>query len=240
MPEETEIAVPEVDVTEAPEVVTKETVAKPEQTPKQNDADRNWERARAVMEAQKAELDAYRTERIAQQKKAEQDEDDEFAKMPQDELLTLAQAKKLAEKQAKKILKQYSEEFEQRNKQNEQQRLLNESETRMRTKHDDYDYIITNFALPQINNDPALAYQVQMSKDPAAAAYKLGKLSDSYEEQSNQRAVSPKAEKILKNTARPASGNTVSGPLKGQAEEISKMSHQQVWELSQSYAKGHV
>jgi hypothetical protein len=92
------------------------------------------------------------------------------------------------------------------------------------------------FALPMIKNDPALAYKIQNSKNPAETAYKLGKISDDYEGTMNKAAVSPKAEKILKNSQRPTSSNAA-GTLKTQADKYSNMSQADIWTESQKYAK---
>ena len=93
-----------------------------------------------------------------------------------------------------------------------------------------------HFALPMIKNDPALAYKIQQSKNPAETAYKLGKLSDGYEETMTKAATSPKAEKILKNSQRPTSSNAA-GSLKTQADKYSNMSPADIWAESQKYAR---
>lgn len=229
------------------ELVQEEQVEVPEveaavkETPKPS-VDDNWAQARAVLKAQKEELEMLKyqmQQQQLQQKKAEIVEvEDEIDKLPHDELLTKAQAQKLADKRAEKIIKQRFDEYEKRLKENEQARLLEDSETRARGKFDDYDYVVENFALPLIKSDPAFAYQVKNSKDPALAAYKLGKLSDAYEDHTTKQSVSPKAEKVLKNVARPVSGNAINTSLKGQADMASNMSAQQIWEQSQRYAKG--
>lgn len=90
-----------------------------------------------------------------------------------------------------------------------------------------------------IKNDPALAYKIQNSKNPAETAYKLAKISDEYE-QANQEVAktSPKAEKILKNSSRPSSGPAAGTSLKSQADDFSKMSKQEIWAMSEKYARG--
>jgi hypothetical protein len=92
------------------------------------------------------------------------------------------------------------------------------------------------YVLPMIKNDPVLAYKIQHSKDPAATAYKLGKLSDDYEENMAEKTVSPKAEKILKNSQRPTSSNAA-GSLKTQADKYANMSQAEIWAESQKYAR---
>jgi len=142
-------------------------------------------------------------------------------------------AEKLAEKKAKQAAMQMMQQYA-------QQQNIAQDENRARSKYDDYDYVIENFAVPLIKNDPALAHKIQMSKNPAETAYRLGKLSDDYDASLQKQEVSPKAEKILKNSQRPVSSNAVGTPLKNQADNFSKMSKQDIWQMSERYAKGGV
>jgi hypothetical protein len=198
-------------------------------------AEQNWQEARQVMEAQKAELEALKrqmSEFSAPKQQAPAEEPDEFADLDPSEYVTVEKAQRLAEKKAKqaaeKIVGQYLN-------QDRAQRHLNDSETKAREKFDDYDYVINTYVLPAIKNDPALAHKIQNSKDPAAVAYKLGQLEMA--DRGETAPVNPKAERILKNASRPVSGNAVSQPLKKQADEFAKMSQADVWKLSESYAK---
>jgi len=210
-----------------------------EQKPAAKSADYNWQQANSVMAAQKSEIEALKAHMAhlaATANKPQQPvEKDEFEGLDGSEVITLDQARRLAEtmatKKAKVAAKEIVEEYM-------QQHTVQNDEQRMRTQHDDYDYVVENFAVPLIKNDPALAHQIKMSKNPAQTAYRLGKLSDQYEEQMKQQKVSPKAEKIMKNMARPVSGNAIGSPLKAQADDFSKMSQQEIWQMSQKYAKG--
>lgn len=197
--------------------------------------DVNWERANEVLRLQKQKIEELeaRLSQIAQPKAIE--EPDEFDKLDPEDYLTVAKAKDLAKKTAskeaqqaaKKIVEQYVHE----------QNLV-QDESRMRSKYEDYDFVIDNYVLPELKNNPALAYKIQQSKNPAETAYKLGKLSDQYEESTMKKEVSPKAEKIMKNTSRPLSSSAASSHLKNQATDFSKMSKQDIWEMSQKYARG--
>lgn len=199
------------------------------------DADHNWKQANEVLRIQKQEIEYLKAQMAQMAKPQEEPEKDEFADLDPEEYLTVDKARKMAEKLAEKkaaeTAKKYVAEYVQ------QQNIQND-EARARSKYDDYDFVLENYALPLIKNDPALAYKVQTSKNPAETAYRLGKLSDSYEEGAMKQPVSPKAEKILKNASRPVSGNAVGNPLKTQADQFSKMSSQQVWEMSQKFARG--
>lgn len=229
MTEETQEAVAEEPMQEVQEQTADDP--KPETT--QKDVDKNWHYANQVMEMQKKRIQELEAMAQKQPQPAQVEEKDEFADLDQDEAITVSQARKMAEKMAekkameaaKKMMHEYS-----------QKHAIETDEQYMRSKHEDYDYVLDNFALPLIKNDPALAHKVQTSKNPAQTAYKLGKLSDNYEE-GMKKETSPKAEKILANTKRPLSANAASSTLKTQADKFSNMSKQEVWEQSQKYAR---
>lgn len=197
-----------------------------------NPVDHNWKQANEVLSAQKRQIEEL--ERKLNQINAPKviEEPDEFENLDPEDYMTVGKAKllakKLAEKQAASTAKQIVDEYI-------QQQNVAMDEQRMKSKYEDYDFIIENYAIPLIKNDPALAHKIQMSKNPAETAYKLGKLSDNYEPTSQ---MSSKAEKILKNSSRPVSAHAVNSPLKSQAESFAKMSKADIWAQAQEYAKG--
>lgn len=203
--------------------------------PREDRNEVNWRQANEVMRLQKQridELEKERQERL-QQKIQVQEEPDDFANEDPDNYITVAKARQMAEKAAEKKAKAFAQQAVQ---EYAQQQTVAMSEERARSKYDDYDYVMENFALPMIKNDPALAYKIQHSKNPAETAYKLGKLSDSYEEGMTKTAPSPKAEKIIKNSQRPTSSNAA-GSLKTQADKYANMSQADIWAESQKYAR---
>jgi len=194
----------------------------------------NWRQANEVMRYQKMRIEELERERQnASKQPPPVEEIDEFANEDPDNYITVAKARSMADKAAEKKAKIYAQQAVQ---EYAQQQSVAISEERARTKYDDYDYVMETFALPMIKNDPALAYKIQNSKNPAETAYKLGKISDDYEGTMNKAAVSPKAEKILKNSQRPTSSNAA-GTLKTQADKYSNMSQADIWSESQKYAK---
>ncbi len=223
----------ETEIEEVAQVEEQVEVQEQVQEPKQNQVDHNWNQANEVLRLQKQRIEELES-RLHQSPQAKQEEKDEFDDLDPDDTITIAQAKqlakKLAGKEAQVAAKQVVQEYI-------QQQAIVLDEQRMRSKYEDYDYVIENFATQMINNDPALAYKIQMSKNPAETAYKLAKISDEYEAASMKQKPSPKAEKILKNSQRPVSSNSVGSPLKNQADDFSKMSQQDVWALSQKYAR---
>lgn len=229
----TEETIIDEEVVEAPaETAQEEQQTAQVEEPKSGDY--NWRQANSVMKAQQGEIEALKAHLAsvsAQRQSQAPEEPDELDKLEPDDVITVAQARALAARQAKSAAKEIVE-------QHLAQHTLVNDEQRMRDKNDDYDYVLENFAIPLIKNDPALAYQVKNSKNPAETAYRLGKLSDGYQEQTTKQATSPKAAKIMRNVSRPVSSNAVGSPLKAQADEFTNMSPQQVWEASQKFARG--
>jgi hypothetical protein len=203
------------------------------EVPKKN-LERNWDEAREVMRLQKQRIEELES-KAALQMQQKKEEPDEFDKLDSEDYVTVGKAKELAKKTASKeaaqIAKQIVQEYLQQNQ-------IIQDEQRMRNKYEDFDFVIENFAIPMIKNDPALAYKVQNSKNPAEVAYKLAKISDEYEASKMKQQTNEKAEKVLKNASRPVSANAVGHSLKSASEDFSKMSSQQIWEMSQKYARG--
>ena len=197
--------------------------------------DVNWQRANEVLRQQQQEIADLKARLNYQPIPQPVEEKDEFASLDPEEYMTVGKARQMAEKMAEKKATQAAAKMIQEYDQKQRMEL---GETNARGKYQDYDYVIETYAIPLIKNDPALAYKVQNSKNPAETAYKLGKLSDSYEA-SQEVVTSPKAEKILKNASRPVSGNALGTPLKTQGDKFSSMKPgKDVWEMSQQYARG--
>lgn len=231
MTEETESIEP-VEQQEQPQVESTETV---QDQPKVDSQAENWRKANEILSQQKREIEELKKhlQEVARAPKVE--EVDEFANLDPEDYLTVSNARKMAESFAeKKAQKTVREEIQ---KYAQQQAIAND-ELRARSKYQDYDYVVENYAIPLIKSDPALAHKIQNSPNPAETAYKLGKLSDNYEETNMKQATSQKAEKIMKNNSRPVSSAAAGSPLKTQAEQFSKMSPQEIWAMSEKYARG--
>jgi len=220
---------------EEQEIQVEEPIVETQEVPETpaKDVDHNWRQAQEVMSLQKREIEELKQHmhRLSQPQKAE--EPDEFETADPDDYVTMGKAremaKKMASREAKIEAKRLMDEYA-------QTQNIAQDEIRSRGKYEDYDYVIENYALPLIKNDPALAYKVQMSKNPAETAYRLGRLSDQFEE-TKIMPTSPKAEKILKNSARPVSSHSSTASLQQQSNAYSKMSQADIWAQSQAYAK---
>jgi len=223
---------------ETPEVesVAQESSEAIQEAPKQDNQSSNWKQAQQVMSLQKKKIEELEemVSKISQPKEAP--EEDEFDKLDPSDYLTVDKARILAKKQAEKaaqtIVRQELQKHFQENR-------VSIDEKRMKETCDDYDFVMENFAVPLIKKNPALAYNLQNSENPAEAAYLMAKMSPSYKESSKEAPDNPKkAEKILKNASRPVSAAAVGSTLKTQADDYSKMSPSDIWNLSQRYAKG--
>jgi len=199
------------------------------------DVEHNWAEANKVLKMQKAMIEELQLQVSELKKPKVQEAPDEFDQLDPEDYLQVGKARQLAEKVAEKKAQEAAKKIVQ---EYVQQQTIESDERQARQQFEDYDYVMENFAIPMIKNDPALAYKIQQSKNPAQTAYRLGKLSDDYQEATVKQQVSPKAEKILKNSSRPVSANAVGSPLKNQADQFSKMKPNEIWEMSQKFARG--
>ena len=230
--EQQELAQPEVQEEIQEEIQEQTEVNQPEE--KESPQEINWKQAQQALRMQKQKIDELEARLAEQQMQRQQpaDEPDELADLDPSDYVTVEKAQKLAQKKAREEAKKIVSEYM-------QQQNLNNDEQRMRAKHADYDYVLENYAIPLIKQDPALAYKIQSSKNPAETAYRLGRLADNFEELPVANKENPKkAEKIVKNASRPTSGNALGSPLKAQADAAMSMTPAQVWEMSQKYARG--
>lgn len=217
-------------------VQTPEPVAEtpPQEAPKpvqDKSEEINWARARNVLKAQAAEIEELKRT-VEKSKKIEPDD---FEGIDKDDYITLEQAQRLAEKKAESKAKEIAQNIvEERLRVVEGERL----EEKTRSKFTDYDYVIDNFAIPLIENNPALAQAIKSSPNWAEMAYRYAKSSPEYEAEMAKRQTNTKAvEKVTKNTERPLSANATGSSLKEAVESFSQMSPEDVWRTSRQYAR---
>jgi hypothetical protein len=123
---------------------------------------------------------------------------------------------------------------EQRVAQALKKKAYEDMEERMRDRHEDYDEVMRHYD-DVIEEDPALAAYFVNSKNPFMAAYKKIKESTTFQREHAATHVSPKAQKILKNSEKPVRSAAVGKPAE---EDLASMTPQQVWNLAQRYAQG--
>src|SRR6185312_3377489 len=115
--------------------------------------DVNWEKANEVLKMQRQQIEELRAQMAQMSQKPEVVEKDEFDDLDQDDALTVGQARKLAEKLSEKKAKAAAKEMVE--KYIQQQSVIT-AEEQARGKYEDYDYVVDNYAIPLIKNDPAL------------------------------------------------------------------------------------
>lgn len=197
--------------------------------------EKNWIQARRVMKSQQSEIETLKQQ---VNKMNTVPEKDEFADIDKDDYVTFAQAQRLAEKKAIKEAGRIASKIV-----DEKMRLINgkDQEKETRAKYQDYDYVIDNFAIPMIENNPALAESLKVMPDFAETAYKLAKASKEYENdmQTRQKKETSKAaDKVIDNTHKPVSINAASSSsLSSSVSQFASMSTEEVWKLSKEYAR---
>lgn len=207
------------------EQTTEAEVETPQQT--QADQDHNWKQARQVMGAQAKEINELKEALAAmRERKAEVEE-----QYDPDDYATYTGVEKKVTKYTKDLQGKI-EQLEKKLHQTEQEKL----ESTMRTRYDDYDYVIEKFAIPMIEKDQSLAASLKASSNPYKLAYRLAKSSDEYEAAQSKKS-SKLAEKAEKNASRPLSANADGGSLKDKALQFTNMSAADIWKMSQSYAR---
>jgi hypothetical protein len=169
------------------------------QRKKRNDAEYNWAETRRKMEdleRQNREL----AERVNQQRKPiDNSEEDELAKLANDDILTVAQARKLATHLAKKAAEEAIRERE-----------ASTVDERLSTKFTDFNDVVNRDNIEILKQtEPELAMSLNgLANDPYAqgvAAYKLLKKMGIGQEEVRV----PEREKAVANSKKPVSVNAV-------------------------------
>lgn len=193
--DQTQDVVEEIVAPESKETGEKQEVS---QEPQKGSPEYNFREMRKALEEQQRKIRELEGALSQQNTPSQQDEDEHFNP---DDFLTVKQAEKLALRKAQELI---------------QQREVATLEDRVRLKFRDYDDVVSEDNVKQlIEDDPDIATTLQSSPNPYAAAYKLIKKSSFYkgaEDMAQKRA--KEAERIAKNTQKPASANAIpSKPL---------------------------
>jgi len=188
----------------------------PEQ-PSSNDADKNWVQVRQALKEQQNRI-AQLQSRLEQQNAPK----DELAELNDDDVVTVAQAKKLAERHARESALKIVKEHEKSSQEKE-----------VMARFSDYKEVIETYLKPQIEENPDLLKAIYETKNPFLTAYQMAKASAPEQTVSNPK----KAERIMKNASRPLSAAAAPG-LQGEAATFAQMKPEEIWKMSQSFAKG--
>ncbi len=211
--------------TQESEEVT-ETTQQPEQKVQDNSSDQNWARVREVLNSQKSEIEDLKRQVQANSNP----ETDEFEGVDGEDYATVNMMKKPSKKM--KELENTVQQLQQSLKINEATR----QEEIMRSKNDDYDYVIEKFGIPLIEKTPALKETLLKIPNWAEMAYNMAKATPEYKAAQSQDN-SKKVEKVIKNTERPTSANAAGTSMKSQAEVFANLSPSDVWKKSQEFAR---
>jgi len=205
---------------------------KEEQKTDHHNVDKNWSKARSVMKAQQTEIEALKQQLY----KLTPKEKEEFDDIDKDDYVTFGQAQRLAEKKAQKEAQRIASQIVE-----EKMSIISgkEQEKLAREKYPDYDYVIDNFAIPMVENNPALAHALKAMPNFAEVAYNMAKSSPEYnmEIQKRQQKEGIKAaEKVIENSQKPASINAAPSSLSSSVSNFANMSKEEIWRLSKEYA----
>ena len=161
-------------------------------------------------------------------------EPDEFEGLDPTDYVSLEQAKRLVEKRAEKRAAEIASKVVE----DRLRSLENQSkEEKMRDRYDDYDYVIENFGIPMIENNPALKQALAASPNWAEMAYNLSKATPEYQNKVTQKKTDPAIERAKKNAERPVSSSAAPSNLKGAVDAFASLSPEEVWNKSQEYAR---
>lgn len=147
----------------------------------------------------------------------QEDEDDDDEPITGDDFVTAKQVEKLALRKAQELIKQ---------------KEVESLEDRMRLKYKDYDEIVTEENVKQlIEDDRDLADSIRSAPNPYGTAYKLIKKSSFFSQKENtlkKRAID--ADRLVKNSQKPISSNTVQSKPIANANSFVSMSDESLKE----------
>jgi len=158
--QETQAAAPAEESNRAEEVQKAETFAKKSK----NDEDRNWKEARRKM--QELEQKSREQEEVIKKLSAPKPEEDELAKLGDEDIITYGQHKKATVKLAKEVAAQAVKDY-----------VASTVDERLQLKYDDFAQVVSPENIEFLKqNEPELAESLSYYPDPfkqGIAAYKL-------------------------------------------------------------------
>lgn len=181
------------------------------QEPHKGSQEYNFREMRRLLEEQQRRIKELESIRLPEQKASKDDEDN----LADDDFVTVKQAKKMALREAQELI---------------QQQEAYTLEDRTRLKYRDYDDVVTENNVKQlIEDDQDLAYTIQNSPNPYVSAYKLIKKSAFYKGHENMaKKQAQEAERITKNTQKPASASSINSKPLSEANTYASYSDEQL------------
>jgi hypothetical protein len=187
--------------------------------PSRGSQEYNFREMRKVLEQQQQEIRELKETRYSQNSPNQETEEDSLQGLRKDDFLTVAQAEKLALRKAEELL---------------QQREIDKQEEVERYRHSDYDSVVTSENVQKlIEDDQDLKAALRSAPNPYSTAYKLIKKSSFYtHKEEAEKRKSMEAEKLIKNSTKPQSSNSVQSRPIAEASGFAAMTKAQREELS--------
>ena len=165
------------------------------QPPVMTDEERNWREVRRIMQEQDEQIRQLKADR----EKSQPQEEDDLAKLADDDIVTAKQAKSLAQKMARQAAEEAIRERE-----------ASTVDERLKNRFPDYDNVVTQDNIDLLKQqDPELAMSLyalaQNPYEQAVAAYKMLKRTGIGDMAKNQ----PQKAKALENSRKPVSVQSV-------------------------------
>ena len=164
--------------------------------------EKNWKEVREIMQQQKREIAALKDE-LSKQHQSKASQEDELAQLLEDDVLTVRDAKKLASKIARQVANEALVDYKKKS-----------AVERVPSQYSDYAEVVQKYADRFEKENPAAAQAILSSPNPRLAAYQMIKSWHVYKNEQAKKSneVSEAAEKVLENSKKPGSSQSVGAP----------------------------
>ncbi len=186
------------------------------------DEEKNWKEVRQIMKEQRQRIEELES-RVAPKSAPPQKEEDEFANLSEDDIVTVADMKKYAAKIAKKTAQEL---YEDRRRQQE----IESTPSRYSDYHD-----VIQYVEPLVKQNPALYAAIENSPNPRETAYQMAKMY-----LASQKGGEVNARKIEENLSKPrvsdSIGSNTSFDAASSRRDLNLSDRAKIWEQAQKYA----
>jgi hypothetical protein len=190
-----------------------------------NSEERNWKEVREIMHQQKNKIIELEEKLLSDEKKSSPSEDDPYANLSDDDIVTVGDTKKLIAKMAKDEATKIVEE-------REKKRQIDS----VPSQYNDYNDVI-KLVDEYVKENPAAEAAIMNSPNPRLTAYQMVKSSILYNNRQNNE---DSAKKVLENSKKPVSSQTLgtTSPLSevGKYEKMTPKKASEIRKLAEEYA----
>jgi len=210
---------------DASDVRENRTVESTDERPKSED--KNWREVRDIMQHQKQKI-AELEEKLMSREKPAKEEEDPFANLSDEDIVTVGDTKKLVASMAKRYASEIYQESSRK-----------QAIDQVPSQFSDYNDVI-KLVDDYVKENPAAEAAILASPNPRLTAYQLVKSSTMYQRQVASKNVSDDAKKALENVKKPMSSSSVgtTSPL-NEAKNYARMTPDRAAEirkLAEEYA----